>query len=55
MELSLSMSCLDGADLDMEADGEDTTQRVRSHSPNFKEKRSQILLMNIARGGPANI
>ena len=54
MELSLSMSCLDVPDFgETEGGGADTTRRERSHSPNFKEKRSQILLANIARGGPA--
>ena len=54
MELSQSMSCLDVPDLDdTGAEGADMTGRDRSQSPNFKEKRSQILLANIARGGPA--
>ena len=53
MELSQSMSCLDVPEFAETEGGEITGGRERSHSPNFKEKRSQILLANIARGGPA--
>jgi hypothetical protein len=49
MELSQSMSQMELGDTMLE--GGD--RRERSSSPNMAEKRSQILLRNIARGGPA--